>query len=128
MAERVAAKGVDRQVVFDGATVTFHPDGFARLRARVKGGDRGPRVIPIEEILAVELVPSSFALNGYVRFTLATDDPEADDPRASAPNPVAAAKRAARDPNVVMFSRYQAAAFRELHEAIVGAIDRRTPE
>jgi hypothetical protein len=77
VAEPVVAKGVDRRVVFDGATVTLHPDSFARFRARVKRTDRGPRVIPVEEIVAVELVPSTFALNGYVRFTLSTDDPDA---------------------------------------------------
>ena len=128
MADPVVAKGVELRVVFDGATVTLHPDLFSRFRARVKRDDRGPRVIPIDEILSVELVPSSFALNGYVRFTLSTDDPAAEDPRESAPNPAAAAKRAARDPNVVMFSRYQANAFTALHEAVVAAIADRTPE
>ena len=118
------AKGVDRQVVFDGAAVTFHPDVFARFRARVAGRGTGARVIPIVDIVAIELVESTLVFNGHVRFTLATDDDVDDDedPRPPAPNAAAAAKRAARDPNAVMFSRYHAKDFAALHDAVAAAI------
>jgi len=124
VAQPVVAKGVERRVVFDGARVTFQPDVFARFRARVTGRDSGARVIPIEDIVAVELVESTIMFNGHVRFTLASDhDVEDDeDPRPAAPNAAAAAKRAARDPNAVMFSRYQAKEFVALRDAVVAAI------
>ena len=130
MAQRVVAKGVERRVVFDGATVTFHPDVFARFRARVTRHDAGARVIPIDDIVAIELVESTLMFNGHVRFTLTTDEDvdDAEDPRPSAPNAAAAAKRAARDPNAVMFSRYQAKEFAALHAAVAGAIAGRAPE
>jgi hypothetical protein len=126
----IVAKGVERRVVFDGATVTLHPDVFARLRARVTRRDAGARVIPIDEVVAIELVESTLMLNGHVRLTLATDDDleDDDDPRPPAPNAAAAAKRAARDPNAVMFSRYQAAAFAALHSAVAAAIAARDPQ
>ena len=137
------AKGVELRVVFDGETVSLHPDVFLRFRAKVTRRETGARVIPIEEIVAVELVESSLMLNGYVRFTLAPDDDkdaddlapdddkDADDDesrRPPAPNSAAAVKRAARDPNAVMFSRYQGAAFTALHDAITAAIAERAPE
>lgn len=130
MVNPIVAKGVERRVVFDGATVAFHPDVFARFRARVTRRASGARVIPIDEVVAIELVESTFMLNGHVRFALATDDDleDDDDPRPSAPNAAAAAKRAARDPNAVMFSRYQAEAFAALHDAVVAAIAARDPE
>ena len=130
MANSIVAKGVERRVVFDGATVSVHPDVFARFRARLTRRDAGSRVIPIDDVVAIELVESTFMLNGHVRFTFATDDDleDDDDPRPSAPNAAAAAKRAARDPNAVMFSRYQAAAFAALHDAVAAAIAARDAE
>jgi hypothetical protein len=126
----LVAKGVECTVVFDGATLAFHPDVFARLRARVTRRDSGARVVPIAEVVAVGLVESTFALNGHVRFTFATDDDleDDDDPRPSPPNAAAAAKRAARDPNAVMFSRYQAKAFTALRDAVATAITARDPD
>lgn len=126
----LVAKGVECRVVFDGATLAFHPDVFARLRARVARRDASSRIVPIDDVVAVQLVESTFALNGHVRFTFATDDDleDDDDPRPPAPNAAAAAKRAARDPNAVMFSRYQAAAFAALRDAVAAAIAARDSE
>ena len=118
----VEAKGVDRRVVFDGATVTIHPDVFARFRAKVMRRDGAVRVFPIEDVSAVELVPSTAVWNGFVRFTLADEDP---DDRPAPPTAAAAVKLATRDPNAVMFSRYQASAFTELHDAVAAAIAER---
>ena len=115
----MVAKGVEQRVVFDGDSVTIHPDVFARFRAKVRRRDGRDRVIPIGDIVAVELVASTMMLNGYVRFTLADED--ADD-RIEPPSAAAAAKLATRDPNAVMFSRYQATAFTTLHDAIAAAI------
>ena len=110
---------MDRRVVFDGAAVTIHPDVFARFRAKVLRRDGSHRVIPIEDIVAVEFMPSSAVWNGYVRFTLADED---EDDRPEPPTAAAAAKLASRDPNAVMFSRYQSAAFSDLHDAVATAI------
>jgi hypothetical protein len=118
----VEAKGVDRRVVFDGATVTIHRDVFARFRAKVMRRDGADLVVPIDDIVAVELVPSTTVWNGYVRFTLADED---DDDRPEPPTTAAAAKLASRNPNAVMFSRYQAGAFTALYDAIAAAIDAR---
>ena len=115
----IEAKGVDRRVVFDGVTVSIHPDVFARFRAKVMRRDGAVRAFSIDDIVAVELVPSTAVWNGYVRFTLADDD---EDDRPEPPTAAAAVKLASRDPNAVMFSRYQASAFTELHEAIADAI------
>jgi len=115
----IEAKGVDRRVVFDGATVTIHPDVFARFRAKVRRRDGSDHVIPIDDIVSVEFVPSTTVWNGYVRFTLADDD---DDDRPDQPTAAAAAKLASRDPNAVMFSRYQAAPFENLYDAIAAVI------
>ena len=125
MADPVEAKGVDRRVVFDGATVTIHPDVFARFRAKVLRRDGAVRVFPIEDIVAVELVPSTTVWNGYVRFTLADDDESDEDDRAVPPSAGAAVKLASRNPNAVMFSRYQSAAFTELYDAVAAAIEHR---
>ena len=123
MANPVEAKGVDRRVVFDGETVTIHPDVFARFRAKVLRRDGAVRVFPIDDIVAVELVPSSTVWNGYVRFTLADED---EDDHPDPPTAAAAAKLASRDPNAVMFSRYQGSAFTELHDAVAAAIAERS--
>ena len=109
-------------MVFDGATVTIHPDVFARFRAKVLRRDGADLVLPIDEIVAVELVPSTTVWNGYVRFTLADED---DDDRPEPPTAAAAAKLASRNPNAVMFSRYQAGAFTALYDAIAAVIDAR---
>jgi hypothetical protein len=118
----VEAKGVDRRVVFDGVTVAIHPDVFARFRAKVLRRDGAVRTFPIEDVVAVELVPSTTVWNGYVRFTLADED---DDDRPEPPTAAAAAKLASRNPNAVMFSRYQAAAFTALYDAVAAVIDAR---
>jgi hypothetical protein len=124
----VIAKGVEQRVVFDGSSVTIHPDVFARFRAKVRRRDGRDRVIPIDDIVAVELVASTMMLNGYVRFTLASNDKDEDeDDRIEPPTTAAAAKLASRDPNAVMFSRYQASAFTALHDAIAAAIADRKP-
>jgi hypothetical protein len=120
----VVAKGVEQRVVFDGDTVTIHPDVFARFRAKVRRRDGRDRVIAIDDIVAVELVASTMMLNGYVRFTLADED---EDDRPEPPTAAAAAKLATRDPNAVMFSRYQATAFTTLHDAIAAALADRKP-
>ncbi len=126
MANPVEAKGVDRRVVFDGATVTIHPDVFARFRAKVMRRDGAVPVFPIEDIVAVDLVPSSTVWNGYVRFTLADEDEdEEEDDRPAPPSAGAAVKLASRNPNAVMFSRYQSAAFTELYDAVAAAIEQR---
>ena len=39
--------------MFDGATLAFYPDVFARLRARVARRDPGARVVPIDDVVAV---------------------------------------------------------------------------
>ena len=118
-ANAVEAKGVDRTVVFDGTAVTIHPDVFARFRAKVLRRDGTDRVLPIDEIVSVELVPSTTVWNGYVRFTLADDD---EDDRPDPPSAGAAVKIASRNPNAVMFSRYQASAFDALYEAVAAVI------
>jgi len=118
----VEAKGVDRRVVFDGATVTIYPDVFARFRAKVLRRSGADVVMPIDDIVAVELVPSTTVWNGYVRFTLADDE---EDDRPEPPTAAAAAKLASRNPNAVMFSRYQAEAFTALHDAVSAAIAER---
>ena len=122
MANPVEAKGVDRRVVFDGATVTIHPDVFARFRAKVLRRDGTDHVISVDDIVSVEFVPSTTVWNGYVRFTLADED---DDDRAEPPTPAAAAKLASRNPNAVMFSRYQSAAFTALYDAVARVIEAR---
>ena len=121
-ADSIEAKGVDRRVVFDGATVAIHPDVFARVRAKVLRRNSADVVIPLEDIVAVELVPSTTVWNGYVRFTLADED---EDDRPASPSAGAAVKLASRNPNAVMFSRYQASAFTELHDAVAAAIEER---
>ena len=121
-ANSIEAKGVDRRVVFDGATVAIHPDVFARFRAKVLRRHGADLVIPLEDIVAVELVPSTTVWNGYVRFTLADED---EDDRPAPPSAGAAVKLASRNPNAVMFSRYQASAFAELHDAVAAAIEAR---
>ena len=119
----VEAKGVDTRVSFDGVSVTIRPDLFARFRSRLKRRDKGDRVISIDDIVAVELVASTALWNGFLRFTLAGDEGVAVDPRPL--TTAAAAKRAVRDPNAVVFSRYQVADFTALHDAIASAIARR---
>jgi hypothetical protein len=123
VANPIEAKGVDRRVVFDGATVAIHPDVFARFRAKVLRRDGALRTFPIEDIVAVELVPSTAVWNGYVRFTL--DEDEEEDDRPAPPSAGAAVKLASRNPNAVMFSRYQSAAFTELYDAVAAAIEQR---
>jgi len=118
----IEAKGVDRRVVFDGATITIHPDVFARFRAKVMRRDGADRVFPIEDIVAVDLVSSTTVWNGSVRFTLAHED---EDDRPEPPTAAAAAKLASRDPNAVMFSRYQESAFTALRDAVAAAIAER---
>jgi hypothetical protein len=115
-------KGVEERVTFDGDTITIHPDVFARFRAKVRRRDGRDRVIPIDDVVAVELVASTTMLNGYLRLILADED---DDDRPEPPTAAAAAKRASRDPNAVMFGRYQATAFTTLHDAIAAAIANR---
>ena len=122
MANPVEAKGVDRRVVFDGATVTIHPDVFARFRAKVLRRDGADQVLAIDDIVAVEYVPSTTVWNGYVRFTLADED---DDDLPEPPTAAVAVKLASRNPNAVMFSRYQAAAFTALYDAVAAVIDAR---
>ena len=118
MVKPIVAKGTETRVVFDGSTITLHPDVVARLRAKVRRGDGGKRVIPIDDIVAVEFVDSTMLLNGYLRFHLAEDDDDRPESRTGA----AGVKLAARDPNAVTFSRYHAAAFRALHDAVAAAI------
>jgi hypothetical protein len=118
VAKPIVAKGTETRVVFDGSTITLHPDVVARLRAKLRRGDGGTRVIPIDDIVAVELVDSTMLLNGYLRFHLAEDEDDRPESRTGA----AGVKLATRDPNAVTFSRYQAAAFRALHGAVAAAI------
>jgi hypothetical protein len=116
------AKGVEKRVTFDGETITIHPDVFARFRAKVQRRDGGDHVIPIEDVVAVELVPSTTMLNGYLRFRRAGDD---EDDRPLAATAAAAVKLATRDPDAVTFSRYQDVAFAVLRDAVAAAIDDR---
>ena len=120
----MVAKGTETRVVFDGTTITLHPDVVARLRTKLRRAEGGARVIPVDDVVTVELVGSTMLLNGYLRFSLADDD---EDDRPEARTGAAGVKLAARDPNAVTFSRYQAAAFRTLHDAVAAAIaDRET--
>jgi len=119
VANLIVAKGVEKRVVFDGETVTIHSDVFARFRAKVQRRDGGDRVIPMDDIVAVDLVASTTILNGYLRFTLADED---EDDRPDPPTAAAAVKLATRDPNAVTFSRYQEAAFTALRDAVASAI------
>jgi hypothetical protein len=119
VAKPIVAKGTETRVVFDGSTITLHPDVIARLRGKLRRGDGAKRLIPIDDIVAVELVGSTMLLNGYLRFHLAEDD---EDDRPESRTGAAGVKVAARDPNAVTFSRYQAAAFRALHDAVAAAI------
>ena len=120
----IVAKGTETRVVFDGTTITLHPDVIARFRSKLRRAEGGNRVIPIDDVVTVELVASTMLLNGYLRFNLAEDD---EDDRPESRTGAAGVKLAARDPNAVTFSRYQAAAFRALHDAVATAIaDRET--
>jgi len=96
-----------------------------RCTAKVRRRDGSNHVIPIDDIVSVEFVPSTTVWNGYVRFTLADDDESDEDDRAVPPSAGAAVKLASRNPNAVMFSRYQSAAFTELYDAVAAAIEHR---
>jgi hypothetical protein len=101
VAKPIVAKGTETRVVFDGTAITFHPDVVARLRTKLRRGEGGNRVIPVDDIVAVELVASTMLLNGYLRFHLAEHAEDDEDDRSEARTGAAAVKRAARDPNAV---------------------------
>ena len=113
------AKGVDGTVQFDGDTVVIVFKGLIRFQRRIRRRAVDEIRIPVGELADVQFQPSSLMWNGYLRFVV--KGVETEDPPPDA-KPVVAVKFALRDPNAVVFSRYQDREFAALHEAVVGAM------
>jgi hypothetical protein len=113
------AKGVDRTVVFDGTTVVIRYQLPARFRRKLARLSLDDVVIPVSELESVEYQPSSLMWNGFVRFVCTGDEAEELPPDLTQ---VAVVKRASRDPNAVVFGRYQEKQFAALHAAVTDAL------
>lgn len=113
------AKGVDGTVRFDGETVMVVFSGIIRFRYRIRRKPVDDIRIPVAELADVQFQPSSLMWNGYLRFVVkGVETPELP-PDAK---PVLAVRLASRDPNAVLFSRYQDREFEAVHDAVVEAM------
>jgi hypothetical protein len=107
------ARGYNGQVHFDGQFVTITRQGFI-ARARIGKGDKR---IPLTAITAVQWKPATWAVRGFIQFTLAGGvEVRSRFGRQTAD--------AGRDENTVVFSVGQMPAFAELRTAIEAALAR----
>ena len=113
------ARGVDGTVQFDGATVVISFTGLIRFQRRIRRRAVDEIRIPVAELSDVQFQPSSLMWNGYLRFVVKGVETAEPPPDAK---PVVAVKFAVRDPNAVVFSRYQDQEFAALHDAVVAAM------
>ena len=113
------AKGVDGTVQFDGDEVVIVFPGIIRFRRKIRRQPVDDIRIPLAEINEVQFQPSSVMWNGYLRFVV--EGVETSEPPPGA-KPVVAVKFALRDPNAVVFSRYQDKEFAAVYDAVDAAI------
>jgi Domain of unknown function (DUF4429) len=116
----IEAKGVDRTVTFDGATIVIRYQRAARLRRKIARASIDDVVIPISDLATVEHQPSTLLWNGFVRFACTGEDAPEPPPNISV---AATVKFASRDPKAVVFGRYQDKDFAALYEAVTEALN-----
>jgi hypothetical protein len=102
----IQVESVGGRVTFDGQTITI--ERVSRM-ARSVVGDR-TTTIPIAHVSAVEWKPPKWSGAGHIRFAVAGSQ------AAAAPTPPN------RDPNAVLFSKRDRAAFEKLRDTIQAAI------
>lgn len=105
------ARGHNGQIHFDGQFVTITRQGFI---ARTRIG-KGEKRIPIAAIAAVQWKPATWAVRGFIQFTMAGGA----EVKSRYGHQTA---DAASDENSVVFSRGQMAAFAEVRAAIETAL------
>lgn len=98
----IEAKGVNGQVIVDGAWLTITRKGLGRV-----GHSRGDRRIPISSITAVQFRPPGAMSNGFVRFTM-----------PGAPEARGGMRNSASDENAVVFTRKHTAEFERVRDAV----------
>lgn len=111
MTTPIEAKGQSGTVVFDGSLITLRRDGF--LARAVVG--KGTKMIPVSQVVAVQLKPAGALVNGYIQFTI----PGGNEIRSQTGR---ATFDAGKDENSVVFTRKQSPAFQALHDAVMAAI------
>jgi len=112
------AKGVSDTVTFDGATVVISPRPWVGAGYRRRSS---PKVIPVESIRDVEVVPATFWQHGWVRFVEDGFDP--DEPKGIYGALIPSERRAALfDENSANFRRRHAAIVDTLVAAVRASI------
>lgn len=113
------ARGVDGTVRFDGETVVIVFSGIIRFRHKIRRRSVEDIRIPVGDLVDVQFQPSSLMWNGFLRFVVKGAETTELPPDAK---PVLAVKLALRDPNAVVFSRYQDRQFEALQAAVMEAM------
>jgi hypothetical protein len=116
----IEAKGVERTVTFDGATIVIRYQRAARLRRKITRASLEDLVIPVSQLESVQHQPSTLLWNGFVRFVCKGDEALEPPPNVSV---AATVKFALRDPKAVVFGRYQDKDFAALYEAVTDALE-----
>ncbi|GAA1645078.1 DUF4236 domain-containing protein [Nocardia ninae] len=108
--ELITAKGHDGTITFDGWWINIQRTGVvAKLSANVNGYES--RRIPLNYLEHVEWKSPSMLVNGYLKFVVIGEDPEASTTIDAAANP-----------NAVLVTKQQVKRFEPLREALAQAL------